>query len=78
MLVGGRHIEVQVFGDGLGKVVALGTRECSVQRRHQKVIEECPAPIAPAVRSALEACAVKLCKSVRYRCVISCHLPAPL
>ena len=43
MLVGARHVEVQVFGDGKGNAAAIGTRECSIQRRHQKVIEEAPA-----------------------------------
>ncbi|MES2553647.1 MAG: urea carboxylase, partial [Pseudomonadota bacterium] len=63
-----RHIEVQVFGNGLGQVVALGERDCSVQRRNQKVIEETPAPhISEPVRQALCATAVKLCSALNYR-----------
>ncbi|MFI1991816.1 5-oxoprolinase/urea amidolyase family protein [Actinoplanes sp. NPDC020271] len=63
-----RHVEVQVFGDGAGNVVALGDRDCSLQRRNQKVIEEAPAPGLPAeVREQLHASAVALCASVNYR-----------
>ncbi|HSI60179.1 MAG TPA: 5-oxoprolinase/urea amidolyase family protein [Ideonella sp.] len=63
-----RHIEVQIFGDGQGRVVALGERDCSAQRRNQKVIEETPAPhLAPATREALLAAAVRLGQAVSYR-----------
>lgn len=63
-----RHIEVQIFGNGLGDVIALGERDCSVQRRNQKVIEETPAPnITQEVRDALAATAVKLGKAINYR-----------
>ena len=63
-----RHIEVQLFGDGQGSVVALGERDCSAQRRHQKVVEETPAPrLRPDVRQALLACAVHIGSSVSYR-----------
>ncbi len=62
-----RHVEVQIFGDGKGGVVSLGLRDCSLQRRNQKVIEEAPAPnISEAVVTALERAAVKLAKSVAY------------
>ncbi|AIT82265.1 urea carboxylase [Novosphingobium pentaromativorans] len=63
-----RHIEVQVFGDGQGRVVALGERDCSLQRRNQKVLEETPAPLLPAAtRAALMDCAVRLTTGAKYR-----------
>ncbi len=63
-----RHIEVQIFGDGKGRVLALGERDCSAQRRNQKVIEETPAPgISEEQRAALCAEAVKLGSAVNYR-----------
>lgn len=63
-----RHVEVQIFGDGKGTVVALGERDCSLQRRNQKVVEETPAPCLPtATRDALLASAVRLGEVVNYR-----------
>lgn len=63
-----RHIEVQIFGDGLGHVIALGERDCSVQRRNQKVIEETPAPhISETTRQALCVTAIKLASALNYR-----------
>ncbi|MBI5924000.1 MAG: 5-oxoprolinase/urea amidolyase family protein [Aquabacterium sp.] len=63
-----RHIEVQLFGDGRGQVVALGERDCSAQRRNQKVIEETPAPgLSAATREALLDAAVRLGQAVSYR-----------
>ncbi len=63
-----RHIEVQIFGDGRGGVMEFGERDCSVQRRNQKVIEETPAPqLSQAVRDQLLECAVRLGKAVNYR-----------
>ncbi|MDH0499556.1 urea carboxylase [Stutzerimonas stutzeri] len=63
-----RHLEVQVFGDGAGEVIALGVRDCSVQRRNQKVLEETPAPNLPVgMAAALCQAAITLAKAVSYR-----------
>ncbi len=63
-----RHIEIQVIGDAQGNVVFLNERECSIQRRHQKVIEEAPSPfISEATRAAMGAQAVQLAKAVNYQ-----------
>jgi propionyl-CoA carboxylase alpha chain len=63
-----RHIEIQLLGDGHGNVVFLNERECSIQRRHQKVIEEAPSPfISDETRQAMGAQAVALAKAVKYQ-----------
>ncbi len=62
-----RHIEIQVFADTHGNYVHLGERECSIQRRHQKVIEECPSPVNDAaLRERMGAAAIKIAKAVNY------------
>jgi acetyl-CoA carboxylase, biotin carboxylase subunit len=62
-----RHIEIQVFGDSHGRVISLGERECTIQRRHQKLIEESPSPaISQDVRQQMGEAAVRLCQGVRY------------
>ena len=62
-----RHIEVQVFGDTHGKIVHLGERDCSVQRRHQKLIEEAPSPVVDGpLRKSLTAAALRLAKAASY------------
>jgi geranyl-CoA carboxylase alpha subunit len=62
-----RHVEVQVFADAHGHCVHLGERDCSVQRRHQKIIEEAPSPaVSPALREALGRCAVALAQAAGY------------
>jgi len=67
-IVQARHIEVQIFGDGEGNAIALGERDCSAQRRNQKVIEECPAPnLEDALRTQLHSTATRLAEAVNYR-----------
>ena len=62
-----RHIEIQVFGDNHGNVVHLFERDCSLQRRHQKVIEEAPAPgMTDEMRAAMGDAAVKACEAISY------------
>jgi acetyl-CoA carboxylase biotin carboxylase subunit len=63
-----RHIEFQIFGDDFGTIVHLGERECSIQRRHQKIIEESPSPVmSPELRERMGEAAIRLCRAVDYR-----------
>ena len=63
-----RHVEIQVLGDGQGNAIHLGDRDCSMQRRHQKVLEEAPAPKIPAaLRAEVAETCVKACKNLNYR-----------
>ncbi|MEQ8315377.1 MAG: acetyl-CoA carboxylase biotin carboxylase subunit [Gammaproteobacteria bacterium] len=63
-----RHVEIQVIGDGEGDAIYLGDRDCSLQRRHQKVLEEAPAPHIPDdVRAEVAATCIKACKNMKYR-----------
>jgi acetyl-CoA carboxylase biotin carboxylase subunit len=62
-----RHVEVQVLADGHGQMIHLGERECSIQRRHQKLVEESPSPaVTPAIRAELAGAAVRLCRAAGY------------
>ena len=62
-----RHIEIQILGDSHGNVIHLGERECSIQRRHQKIIEESPSPrVNPEMRAAMGDAAIKLAKKLKY------------
>lgn len=63
-----RHIEIQIIGDGRGNAICLGDRDCSMQRRHQKVVEEAPAPgIDPEAREAIYRSSINACKKMKYR-----------
>lgn len=63
-----RHIEIQVIGDGQGNAIHLGERDCSIQRRHQKIIEEAPAPgLTPAQREAIGERCAQACRDMKYR-----------
>ena len=63
-----RHVEIQVIGDGEGNAIHLGDRDCSLQRRHQKVLEEAPAPNIPdEIRNDVTATCIQACKNVKYR-----------
>src|SRR5690606_24936454 len=63
-----RHVELQIIGDGKGNAICLGDRDCSLQRRHQKVVEEAPAPGIPdeARQAIMQAC-IRACEEIRYR-----------
>ena len=65
---GARHVEIQVLGDGEGAVLTLGERDCSIQRRHQKLVEESPSPaVTPEIREDMQAAGQRACEALRYR-----------
>jgi acetyl-CoA carboxylase biotin carboxylase subunit len=67
-VVGARHVEIQVLGDGEGGVLTLGERDCSIQRRHQKLVEEAPSPaVFDSLRTEMEDAARRACETLRYR-----------
>ncbi|HYG60964.1 MAG TPA: acetyl-CoA carboxylase biotin carboxylase subunit [Thermoanaerobaculia bacterium] len=73
-IVNPRHVEIQVMGDLHGKVVSLGERECSLQRRHQKVVEEAPSPVVtPELRARMGAAAVRAAQAVGYSNAGTCE-----
>ena len=68
-LIEPRHIEIQIFGDNYGNLIHLGERECSIQRRHQKVVEECPSPLVtehPGLRQAMGEAALRVVRAAGY------------